>query len=74
MVVTEPEDNFSAGIGLQLTPGFQWVSGQKGQPLHFPEIQHNESHDSPNEKRDAVEAEMFPTINVHVYRLPWVSF
>jgi len=50
MVVTEPEDNFSAGIGLQLTPGFQWVSGQKGQPLHFPGIQHNESYQSPYEK------------------------
>ncbi len=72
MVVAEPEGNFSAGIGLQLTPGFQLVSGRKGKSPHFPEIQHNESYDNPYEKRDAVQAEEFATVNVHDCSLPWV--
>jgi len=72
MGVAEPEDNFSAGIGLQLTPGFQLVSGRKVQSPHFPEIQHNESYDNPYEKGDAVQAEEFPTVNVHDCSLPWV--
>jgi hypothetical protein len=71
MIVAEPEGNFSAGIGLQLTSGFPWVSGQKGQPIHFPEIQHNESYDSPYEKRDAAQAKEFATVNVHDCSLPW---
>jgi hypothetical protein len=72
MVVAEPEDNFGAGIGLQRIPGFQLVSGRKGKSSHFPEIQHNESYYSPHEKKDAVQAEEFPTVNVHDCSLPWV--
>lgn len=71
MVVAEPEGNFSAGIDLQCIPAFQLVSGRKGEPPHFPEIQHNESYPSPYEKKDAVQAEEFPTVNVHDCSLPY---
>ena len=69
MVVADPEGNFSAGIGLQLTPGFQLVSGRKGESPHFPGIQHNESYDSPYEKGDAMQAEEIPTV-IHDCSLP----
>ncbi len=72
MVVTEPDDNFSAGIDLQRIPGFQLVSGRKGKSPHFPGIQHIESYDNSYEKGDAMQAEEFATVNVHDCSLPWV--
>ena len=71
MVVAEPKGNFSAAISLQLTHGFQLVSGRKGKSPHFPGIQQNESYDNPYEKGDAVQAEEFPNV-IHDCSLPLV--